>query len=320
MPLAACQSIGLPLVSGRQVRVGWLWGSADDPTVVASLNLFRSRMAQHGWVEGRNLTIVERYNEGDPDLIRKMAAELASMPLDAVVTNGGTAATALKNATASIPIVVVAGPGLVALGLVESLAHPGGNVTGVMWAPPQPLTGKQLDLLKSVVPSLMRVAVLFNPTSPAAVADFPQLDDAAGASSIQLLHLEVSSEADFEPTFAKAQAWRAEALMVLTDTSPITPNHARIAAWALQNRLPDIVTFKSPWADDGFLMTYGGDSVALLSRAADYVDRIVLGTKPGDLPVEGPATLQFAINVKTAQTLGLSIPPDIAAQVTDWVQ
>jgi putative ABC transport system substrate-binding protein len=189
-----------------------------------------------------------------------------------------------------------------------------------MPAPPEPLTAKQLDLLKSVAPSLMRLAILFNPASSSWRADQPQIEDAATASGIKLLHLEVSSEADFEPAFAEAREWQALGLMLITDGGLVSASHARIAELALQNRLPSTASFKMPYADDGFLMTYGVDDVAMMSRVADYVDRILRGAKPADLPIVSSTTFQFAINVKTAQTLGLTIPPDIAAQVTDWVK
>jgi putative ABC transport system substrate-binding protein len=256
-----------------------------------------------------------------------LGASLAGLPLAACQTTGlpfvpGRPALALKDATASIPIVATNIQDFVALGLASSNSHPGGNVTGVSASPgPDALHAKHLDLLKSVVPSLMRVAVLFNPTSSGARdKELPVIQDVASASSIQIQHLEVSTVADFEPAFAQAQTEQAQGLILITDGGPISANHARIAALALQSRLPDVCNFKTPYADDGFLMTYGADDVVMLGQAAGYVDRVLRGANPADLPIEAPTTFQFAINVKTAQTLGVIIPRDVAAQVTDWVQ
>ena len=287
----------------------------------ATLALFRSTMAQDAWVEGKNLTLDLRFAEGNLERLPDLATELARLPVDVLVTMGSTASVAAKTATNTIPIVTFGSGDPVSLGLAESWAHPGGNVTG---APAAVNDGganvKQLELLKSILPGLARLAVLINPASAQATLTYPIVESTASALGIDLLRLEVRSTNDFPSAFDQARAMQAQAVNALADGSLISLNAKQLADMALQHAVPTVSSFKAPFADAGFLMTHGADNIALAARAAYYVDRILNGARPADLPVEQPSKFEFVINMSTARVLGITIPPDVATQVTEWVQ
>jgi putative ABC transport system substrate-binding protein len=319
--LGGCQTLPFASAPRRGRRVGFVTGSGATPTTAMLYDLFRSTLAQYGWMEGDNLTLEFRYPaDGNLDDLPRIAAELVELPVDVLVASGSSVVAA-KGATDTIPIVAVGSGDLVALGLVSSLAHPGGNLTGV----PANLPGtvnqvKWLELLQSIVPGLIHVAVLINPThTSSADLSYPGLESAATPLGVDLLRLEVRTPEDLESAFSQARAWQAQAVIVPPDGGMLNVNAGQIARLALHNRLPSITSFKS-FADAGFMLSFGVDTKPLYARAAFFVDRILRGAKPADLPIEEPRTLQLVVNMKTVQALGVTIPSDVAAQVTDWIQ
>ena len=269
---------------------------------------FRLGLRDLGWVEGKNISIEYRYAEGRHDRLPDLAADLVRLKVDVIATTATSDALAAQKATRAIPIVMVAGGDPVANGLVESLARPGGNVTGLSQMP-QELSGKRLELLKEMVPKLSRVAVLWNPQSASATLNWKEIQQPARQLGIQLHSLEVRSPNDLDKAFEAAIRARAGALAILPDPV-ITTNLKRIADLAAKSRLPSIYQ-SSDFADAGGLVTYGPDRADLFRRAATYVDKILKGTKPGDLPVEQPTKLELVVNLKTAKALGITIPQSV---------
>jgi putative ABC transport system substrate-binding protein len=269
---------------------------------------FRLGLRDLGWVEGKNINIEYRYAEGSSDPLPDLAAELVRLKVGVIVASSTPEALAAKNATRAIPIVMVVPGDPVGSGLVESLARPGGNVTGLTQMSPQ-LAGKRLELLKEIVSKLSRVAVLWNPQSQPSTLILKELQLPARQLGVQLHSLEVRSPDDFDKAFEEATRAHVGALIPLAHPV-ITANLKRIADFAAKSRLPSIFQF-SYFADDGGLVAYGPDRVDLYQRAATYVDRILKGAKPGDLPVEQPTRFELVINLKTAKAIGISIPPSV---------
>jgi putative ABC transport system substrate-binding protein len=288
-------------------RIGLLSGfspSVDAPSYQA----FRLGLRDLGWVEGKNISIDYRYAEGRHDRLPDLAADLVRLKVDVIVTTATSDTLAAQKATAAIPIVMVAGGDPVASGLVESLARPGANVTGLSQML-QGLGGKRLELLKEMVPKLSRVAVLWNPQSASATLNWKENQQPARQLGIQLHSLEVRSPNDLDKAFEAATRARAGALAILPDPV-ITTNLQRIVDFAATSRLPSIYQ-SSQFADAGGLVTYGPDRADLFRRAATYVDKILKGTKPGDLPVELPTKFELVVNLKTAKALGITIPQSV---------
>jgi putative ABC transport system substrate-binding protein len=266
---------------------------------------FRLGLRDLGWVEGKNISIEYRYAEGRSVRLPDLAADLVRLKVDIIVASATTAALAAQKATRAIPIVVAAGGDPVASGLGESLARPGGNVTGLSTMA-QELGGKRLELLKEIVPKLSRVAVLWNPQSTASQLGWKEIQLPARQLGIQLHSLEVRSPNDFDKAFEDATRARAGALF-LTGEPVINTNLKRIADVAAKSRLPSI-SHRSEFADAGGLVTYGPDRADMHRRAATYVDKILKGAKPADLPVEQPTRFELVVNLKTAKALGITIP------------
>ena len=288
-------------------RIGVLrLGSPPDPYVEA----FRQGLHELGYVEGRNLSIEYRWAEAKHERLPGLAADLARLKVDVILTGGGAPALAAKQATTAIPIVALATTDPVRLGLVASLTRPGGNVTGLVTLFDE-LLGKWVELLKEALPTISRVAVLWDPVS--SVDPFQASEAAARSLGVRLQILMVRRLDDFATAFAEAQKNRAEALIVAG--SPFFYVHrTRLEELAAQHRLPTIYHQKDFVVGSGGLMSYGPDFQDMFRRAATYVDKILKGAKAGDLPFERPTKFELVINLKTAKALGLTIPGDLLAR------
>ena len=274
-----------------------------------------------GYVEGKNLVIEYRDAQGRPDRFPALAAELAALNVRLILTGGGTlGALAAKRATSTIPVVFGAAGDPVSEGLVASFARPGGNVTGLAVNSPE-LASKSLELLKQAIPGLSRVALLHKPdAAPPAVTKerLKTWDAAARALSMRLQVVEARGPEDFARAFSDMTRERAGALTVVS-TPVFDAAPRRLVELAARNRLPAVYTFR-PFADTGGLMSYGPDISDLFRRAATYVDKILKGAKPGDLPVEQPTKFELVINLKTAKALGLTIPPSLLARADQVIE
>ena len=291
----------------KVARIGFL--SPVSPSATALWHqAFRQGLRDLGWVEGKNISIEYRYAEGRSDRLPDLAADLVRLKLDIIVVSSGTDALAAKNATRAIPIVMASAGDPVAIGLVESLARPGGNITGLSQIAPE-LAGKRLELLKEIVPKLSRVAVLWNPQGRTSTVSWKEIQLPARELGVKLHSLEVRSVNDFDKTFEDATRAGAGALVIMPDPLFVT-NLKRIADFAATSRLPSI-SHLTEFVDSGGLVAYGPDRSDMFRRAAAYVDKILKGTKPADLPVEQPTKFEFVINLKTAKQIGLTIPPNV---------
>ena len=274
------------------------------------LDGFRQGLRELGYGEGKNIAIEYRFAEGKLDRLPDLAAELVRLKVDVIVAAGGTPAIlAAKNATSAIPIVFPAVSDPVALGIVASLARPGGNITGLTIRVPE-FSGKRLELLKEVVPRARRVAVLGQEANAANAADFKELQPAASAMGLELHHINVRSPNDLEGAFSKMTGTVRATALLLQSATLFFDNRKRIADLATRSRLPAIYDARG-LAEAGILMSYGSDRFDMYRRAATYVDKILKGTKPADLPVEQPMKFEFVINLKTAKQIGLTIPPNV---------
>jgi len=291
-------------------RIGYL--SAISPSSDSTrIEAFRQGLRALGYVEGKNVVIEYRYAEGKNDQLPDLATELVHLKVDVIVATSTLAARPAKAATKTIPIVALSGDP-VGTGLVASLARPGANVTGVTNLSPD-LSGKRLELLKEVVPGITRIAVLWDTEGPVPILAFKETQEAAGVLGLQIQSLEVRGpKPDLEAAFKAAMKSRAGAL--LTIGNPLINRHrGQIVDRAGKNRLPAIYADRN-FIDAGGLMFYGVDQSALGSRLAYYVDKILKGAKPAELPVEQPTKFELVINLKTAKQIGLTIPPNVLAR------
>jgi putative ABC transport system substrate-binding protein len=291
-------------------RIGYLT-VASLSSNVARVEKFRQGLRELGYIEGKNIVIEWRSAEGKVERQGELAAELVRLKVDVIVTSGPSMTRAAKKATATIPIVMAQDTDPVGNGFVASLARPGGNITGLSVLSPE-LSGKQLELLKEIVPKLSRVAVLGNSNEPANPKTLKEIELAAGAFGVQLQQLDVLAPKDIETAFRAATKAHADALLVLA-SAILTDHRTETANLALKSRLPAIY-MSSIWVDNGGLMSYGTSLTDLSRRAATYVDKILKGAKPGDLPVEQPTKFDFVINLKAAKQIGLTIPPNVLAR------
>jgi putative ABC transport system substrate-binding protein len=272
----------------------------------------REGLRERGWVEGKNISIEYRYAEGSSDRLAEHAADLVRLKVDLIVASVSSDAAAAQKATKAIPIVMAAVSDPVTLGLVESLARPGGNVTGLSQMSPE-LVGKRLELLKEIALKLSHVAVLWNPRSAPSTLTWKELQLPARRLGLQLRSLELHSPNEFDKAFEDATKARAGALFIAPG-QVFQSNLKRIADFAEKNRLPSIYNV-GEFADAGGLMTYGPDRTDSFRRAATFVDKILRGAKPADLPVEQPTKFELVVNMKTAKTLGLTVPQTILVRV-----
>jgi putative ABC transport system substrate-binding protein len=287
-------------------RIGVLSGGSRSSTT-ASTEVFRQGLRELGYLEGQNIAIEYRFAEGKLDKLPELAAELLARNVDVIVAQAPAAVRAAKNATSMTPIVMAHGGDPVAQGFVASLARPGGNVTGLSNFSAE-LSGKRLELLKEAFPKVSRVAVIWNPDAPGPVLTFKELEIAAKALKVQLESLQVRGPNDFEGAFQAARE-RAGSLVVIQDVVTVT-YLKRIVDLAAKNRVPAIYMEKE-FAEAGGLMSYGPGQPDMFRRAATYVDKILKGTKPADLPVEQPTKFELVINLKAAKQIGLTIPPNV---------
>ncbi len=301
----------VPFVEAQQSkkvpRIGLL--SYNSASLQAPrVKTFREGLREIGYVEGQNITIEYRYADGQPDRLPALAAELVHLKVDVIVTLGTDATRHAKEATSTIPIVMTQDNDPVATGFVASLARPGGNITGLSTLSPE-LSGKRLELLKEVVPKLSRVAVLWDPTTPGLAVSFKETEVAAQSLRVQLQSLEVTKPEDFDRAFQAITKGRAGALVNLG--GPLTNrNRGKIVVFAAKSRLPAIY-HRREFVEEGGLMTYDTSQSDRDRRAAIFVDKILKGAKPADLPVEQPMKFELIINLKTAKQIGLTIPPNV---------
>jgi putative ABC transport system substrate-binding protein len=291
-------------------RIGYLTVAALSSNV-ARVEAFRQGLRELGYIEGKNIVIEWRSAEGKSERQGELAAELVRLKVDVIVSSGPTITRAAKEASNTTPIIMAQDTDPVGNGFVASLARPGGNITGLSVLSPE-LSGKQLELVKEIVPKLSRVAILGNSNEPANQKTLKEIELAAGSFGVQLQRLDVLDSKDIEIAFRVATKAHADALMVLA-SGIVTDHRAEIAKLALKRRLPAIYS-SSIWVVDGGLMSYGTSLTDLSRRAATYVDKILKGAKPADLPVEQPTKFEFVINLKTAKQIGLTIPPNVLAR------
>jgi ABC-type uncharacterized transport system substrate-binding protein len=291
-------------------RIGWLTGSSLSAQA-ARHEAFRQGLRELGYVEGKNIVIEYRNTEGKLDRLPSLAAELVRLKVDIIVTTSPAPTRAAKEATSTIPIVFAQDGDPVASGFVASLARPGGNITGLSTLAPE-LSGKRLELLKEVVPKLSRVAVFGTSTTPSTAPTIKETELAAGALGVKLQYLDVLDPKDIETAFRTATKGRADAVLVLAGPVVLF-QRTQIAELALKSRLPAIYP-QTEFTEAGGLMYYGANTPDMYWRAATYVDKILKGARPGDLPVEQPTKFELVINLKTAKQIGVTIPPNVLAR------
>jgi ABC-type uncharacterized transport system substrate-binding protein len=309
--LARCSSVQAQQPK-KVPRIGFLLAlssSYDRERVEA----FRQGLRELGYVEGQNVFVEYRYVGGKADeSSNKLAAELVRLRVDLIVAGGGSGlARAVKETTKTIPIVMTGGSDPVGAGLVASLARPGGNITGLT-AIAAELAGKRLELLKETLPRLTRVGVLWNPTDQGSAQGLKEIEIAAPTLGLDVQSLQVRSPSNFESAFKAAIAGQARALQVL-GSGLINSHRSRIIEFATESRLPTMFA-DAALVQAGGLMSYGPNAPDLYRRAATYVDKILKGAKPGNLPVEQPKKFEFVINLKAAKEIGLTIPPNVLAR------
>jgi len=300
-----------PLAEAQQPktvpRVARLYSGSPSATTDRT-GAFQEGLRELAYMEGKNIVVEYRYADGKLGRLPALAAELVRLKVNIIVTSGSAATGAAKEATTTIPIVMTNDADPVAEGFVASLARPGGNITGLSTLAPE-ISGKQLEILKEVVPRLSRVAVLGNSTEPSYAPILKELELAAGALKVMLQYLDVQNPKDIETAFRDARKGRAEAVLVLP--SPVLTSHrTQVVDLVVKNRLPAIYP-DNRWVDTGGLMTYSASITDLDRRAATFVDKILKGRKPADLPVEQPIKFEFIINLNAAKQIGLTIPPNV---------
>ena len=291
-------------------RIGYLAGAAIS-SLAARIEAFRLGLRELGYVEGKNIVIEWRSAEGNLDRISELAAELVRLKLDVIVSPGPTVTRPLKEATSTIPIVMASDTDPVGSGFIANLARPGGNITGLASLAPE-VGGKQLELLKEISPKISRVAVIGNSSNPGDAQALRETVLAAGSFEVYLRYLDVLDPKNIETAFRVAAKGRADALMVLGN--PILNAHRKqIVDLAVKQRLPATYT-RPEFIEAGGLMYYGTNYNDLFRRAATYVDKILKGAKPADLPVEQPKKFEFIVNLKAGKEIGLTIPPGVLAR------
>jgi putative ABC transport system substrate-binding protein len=297
---------------GKKIpRIGFLSAVSSASIPRNRVEAFQQGLRELGYVEGKNIFIEYRYADGKQDRLKEIVAELLSLKVDVIVTGGPTATRPAKEATSTIPIVMGFDNDPVGAGFVESLARPGKNITGLSTLHPE-ISGKQLELLKEIVPKLSRVGVLGNWTQPGNKQALKELKAAAQALGLQLQYLEIQAFKDIDAVFQETTKGRAQAILVLANPV-IIYQQAHFIDLATKNRLASAYS-QPEFVDAGGLFSYTASFTDLFRRAATYVDKILKGAKPADLPVEQPIKFDFIINLKTAKQIGLTIPPNVLAR------
>jgi putative ABC transport system substrate-binding protein len=292
-------------------RIGYL--SVSSLSGMADrIEVFRQGLRELGYAEGKNIVIEWRYGEDKPDQVSDLANELVRLKVDVIFSGGNSATQAAKKATNTIPIVMTRASDPIASGFIVSLARPGGNITGLSTLAPE-LSGKRLELLKEIAPRISRVAVFASSTSPDHAQVLKELELAAGPLGVKLQYLDIRSAKDFETAFQAAAKERAEAVLVRLPGPILSPHRTEVAALAVKHRLP-VMYERAQEVEAGGLVSYGVSVPDLHRHAAIYVDKILKGTKPADLPVEQPKKFEFIINLNAAKQIGLTIPPNVLAR------
>jgi putative ABC transport system substrate-binding protein len=302
--------------SAKVRRIGFL-GNSTEALEANLVGPFREGLREFGYEEGRNVEIEYRWAQGEYKRFPALIAELITAKVEVIVTAGTPASLAVKKATYSIPLVMIAVGEPVATGLVTSLARPGGNITGVTSISPE-IEGKRLELLREVVPTVSYIAVLWNAGSPVQVIQERETKAAAQALAMKMLSLGVRTLEEIEEAFAAILRERPAALFVLADRL-FLHHRQRIMDFATQHRLPGVHAYRE-LVEVGGLMSYGPSYAGMHKRAAYFVDRILKGSNPGELPVERPATFELVVNVKAAKALGLTIPPTIILRASTVIE
>lgn len=314
--------VALPLAVDAQgargmARIGYL-NAASAPAAAQVVDAFRQGLRELGYVEGQNLVIEYRWADGQFERLPALADELVRQKVDVIVAPNTPAALAAKHASSTIPVVFVFGGDPVGSGLVQSLARPGANVTGLSLTPTDAIGGKQLELLKQAIPAVDRVAVLANPANPPTQGLLAETERAARSLGLQLRIVPVSSVDGFDAAFDAIGRAGVAALSVIAD--PLINQHrARIVAFAAKTRLPAIYPYAN-FVEEGGLMSYGVNLLELSRRSATYVDRILRGAKPTELPVEQPTRFEWVIHLGTAKALGLAVPPSVLLRADRVIQ
>jgi len=293
-------------------RVGVIWEAPPGPGLAA----FRQGLRELGYTEGQNIVIEHRYTHGVVNPVPKLAAELIRLEVDVLVVGGTVTAQSAKAVTTTVPIVFVLAGDPVGSGLVASLARPGGNATGLSNLGSE-LSGKQVELLKAAVPQVSRVTVLYNPVNPAAGPALNGAREAARTLAVELQVLEIRQPNELASAFSALTQWRSGALLAISD--PVFADEAQLSKLATKNRLPAIYASRG-FVEAGGLLAYGPNFSDNYRRAATYVDKILKGAKPADLPVEQPTKFDLVINLKTAKTLGLTIPPSLLLRADQVIE
>jgi putative tryptophan/tyrosine transport system substrate-binding protein len=297
---------------GKPRRVGYLGGFELPPTL-------RSGIGEKGWIEGKNLIVDDRYFEGHTERITALAAELVALKPDLLIASGPQAAVALKSATTTIPIVFVAVFDPLGLGLVQSLSRPGGNITGLATYAPGDWLAKRIEIVRELVPGASKVALLVNPGNPMQKLVLDKEGSRTSESlGVALPIVEATTAEELDIAFASAATQHADAIIVFGDTLSLR-QAPRVIALAAKHHLPAIYLFRE-FAGVGGLISYGPALADLFRRAGDYVDKILKGTKPSDLPVEQPTKFDLVINMKTAKALGLTVPPSLLVRADEVIE
>ena len=309
MLFALCSSVEAQQ-SKKVPRIVFL--SVQSPSILsARFDAFRRGLGELGYVDGKNIVIEYLHSDGSQDRLPAVVAELVRRQTDVIVTGGSQATRAAKEGTSTIPIVMAQDNDPLGAGFVASLARPGGNVTGLANLTAE-LTGKQLELLKEILPKLARLAVFSDKTEPGNPQAVKATEAAAKGFGVQVFYMDVQAEKDIDPAFRAASGKRAEALLVMP-TPAMNQRRKQIASLAAKSRLPAIYP-RAEYVEDGGLMMYGVNMNDLFRRAAIFVDKILKGAKPADLPVQQPTKFNLALNLKTAKQIGLTIPPNVLAR------
>ena len=312
--LTVSLTLGLLVAEAQQPktvpRIGLLGGGSASASA-GRIDAFRQGLRELGYLEGKTIVIEYRYAEGKVDRLPALAAELVRLKVDIIVSAGPQSTRAVKEATVTIPIVMAFDFDPVGNGFVASLARPGGNITGLSTLAPE-ISGNQLELLKEIVPRLSRVAVLGNSTDPGNAQVVTETERAAVTLGVRHLYLDVRAPADIETAFRAASKGHADAVLSLSSFLFIS-QRKQLVDLAVKSRLPAIYD-RAEYVEDGGLMTYSVSQTDLFRRAATYVDKILKGAKPAELPVEQPKKFEFIVNLKAAKQIGLTIPPNVLAR------
>jgi len=303
--------------AGKTVRIGLLDVGASNPSSEVRWKALRERLRELGYVEGQNVVFEPRWGNGQMDRLPGLAAELVGLKVDLVVTAGGEAALALKAGTTSIPIVDATSPDPVRLKLVASLARPGANVTGVISLNAD-LAGKRLEILKQIIPRATRVVVLRDPDNRSSEFAVSGAESVAKTLGVTVLTVDARNQRDFEAAFHSMKRARADGV-ILGVNSPFMADRRRITELALSNRLPMMAAARE-YVEAGALASYGTDYHEQFRRAAGYVDKILKGARPGELPIEQPTKFELVINLKTAKAIGLTIPQTVLGRADEVIQ